>query len=120
MRLVGEPRVQAEPFAVQIAIRHRAQTRLAEAGLPLNLEVNSKQVYWPFTGDKQFQADDIKLKLTGKMTDYTLSMRTAVKGQDIPPATITLRSRMRRGRSNASCSVPVPSACASGQKTGCR
>lgn len=24
----------------------RAQTRLAEAGLPLNVEVNSKQIYW--------------------------------------------------------------------------
>lgn len=71
----------------------RAQARLAEAGLPLNLEVVSKQVYWPFTGDKQFQADDIKLKLTGKMTDYMLSMRTAVKGQDIPPATITLDAK---------------------------
>lgn len=71
----------------------RAQTRLAEAGLPLNLEVVSKQIYWPFTGDKQFQADDIKLKLTGKMTDYTLSMRTAVKGQNIPPATITLDAK---------------------------
>ncbi|MBY1057960.1 autotransporter assembly complex protein TamB [Citrobacter sp. Ce006] len=71
----------------------RAQTRLAEAGLPLNIEVVSKQIYWPFTGDKQFQADDIKLKLTGKMTDYTLSMRTAVKGQDIPPATITLDAK---------------------------
>ena len=65
----------------------RAQTRLAEAGLPLNVEVASRQVYWPFTGDKQFQADDIKLKLTGKM------MRTAVKGQDIPPATITLDAK---------------------------
>lgn len=71
----------------------RAQTRLAEAGLPLNLEVVSKQVYWPFTGDKQFQVDDIKLKLTGKMTDYTLSMHAAVKGQDIPPATITLDAK---------------------------
>ncbi|NTZ50508.1 autotransporter assembly complex protein TamB [Citrobacter gillenii] len=71
----------------------RAQTRLAEAGLPLNLEVVSKQVYWPFTGDKQFQADDIKLKLTGKMTDYTLSMHAAVKGQDIPPAIITLDAK---------------------------
>ena len=29
----------------------RAQTRLAEAGLPLNVEVNSKQLYWPFTGE---------------------------------------------------------------------
>lgn len=71
----------------------RGQTRLGEAGLPLNLEIVSQQLYWPFTGDKQFQADDLKLKLTGKMTDYTLSMRTAVKGQDLPPATITLDAK---------------------------
>ena len=49
-----------------------------------------------------------------------LCVRGEVSNYKIPPATITLRSRMRRGRSNASCSVPVPSACASGQKTGCR
>jgi translocation and assembly module TamB len=53
----------------------------------------SKQLYWPFTGEKQFQADDLKLKLSGKMTDYTLSFRTAVKGQDVPPATITLDAK---------------------------
>ena len=29
----------------------RGQTQLAEAGLPLNLEVVSKQLYWPFTGE---------------------------------------------------------------------
>ncbi|TCC13919.1 autotransporter assembly complex protein TamB [Kosakonia quasisacchari] len=71
----------------------RAQTQLAEAGLPLNLEITSKQLYWPFTGEKQYQADDLNLKLTGKMTDYTLAFRTAVKGQDVPPATITLDAR---------------------------
>ncbi|MDN2487375.1 autotransporter assembly complex protein TamB [Kosakonia sacchari] len=68
----------------------RAQTQLAEAGLPLDLEITSKQLYWPFTGEKQYQADDLNLKLTGKMTDYTLAFRTAVKGQDLLPATITL------------------------------
>ncbi|WP_054179626.1 autotransporter assembly complex protein TamB [Trabulsiella odontotermitis] len=71
----------------------RAQTQLAEAGLPLNVEVLSKQLYWPFTGEKQYQADDLKLKLSGKMTDYTLSFRTAVKGQGVPPATITLDAK---------------------------
>lgn len=71
----------------------RAQTRLAEAGLPLNLEVVSQRIARPLTGDTQFQADDLKLKLSGKMTDYTLSMRTTVKGQDIPPATITLDAK---------------------------
>ncbi|PDO86583.1 autotransporter assembly complex protein TamB [Kosakonia sacchari] len=68
----------------------RAQTQLAEAGLPLDLQITSKQLYWPFSGEKQYQADDLNLKLTGKMTDYVLSFRTAVKGQDLPPATITL------------------------------
>jgi translocation and assembly module TamB len=67
-----------------------AQTQLAQAGLPLNLEVVSKQLYWPFTGKKEVQADDLKLKFSGKMTDYKLSFRSAVKGEQIPPATITL------------------------------
>lgn len=68
----------------------RAQTRLAEPGLPLNLDLTSEQLYWPLTGPKQYQADDVKLKFTGKMTDYTLSFRTAVRGEQLPPATITL------------------------------
>jgi translocation and assembly module TamB len=71
----------------------RGQTQLAEAGLPLNLEIVSQQLYWPFTGEKQFQADDLKLKLSGKMTDYTLSFRTDVKGQGVPPAGITLDAK---------------------------
>lgn len=71
----------------------RAQTQLAEAGLPLNVDVVSKQLYWPFTGERQYQADDLKLKLSGKMTDYTLSFRTAVKGQSVPPATILLDAK---------------------------
>ncbi|WP_105588718.1 autotransporter assembly complex protein TamB [Cronobacter sakazakii] len=68
----------------------RGQTKLAEAGLPLNLDITSEQLYWPLTGPKQYQADDLKLKLSGKMTDYALSFRTAVKGDQLPPATITL------------------------------
>lgn len=71
----------------------RAQTQLAQAGLPLEVAVTSKQLYWPFTGEKQYQADDVSLTLTGKMTDYTLAFRTAVKGQDLPPATIRLDAK---------------------------
>ena len=93
LQVGGEVRKQLE-FGVNLSgpvdIVLRGQTQLAEAGLPLNLDITSEQLYWPFTGEKQYQADDLKLKLTGKMTDYTLSFRTAVKGQDVPPATITL------------------------------
>jgi translocation and assembly module TamB len=56
-----------------VAATLRADAQLAEAGLPLNMELKSKQLYWPFTGEKQFQADDVQLKFSGKMTDYTLA-----------------------------------------------
>lgn len=75
-----------------VDITLQAQARLAEAGLPLNLEINSQQLYWPFTGEKQFQADKLALKLSGKATDYQLDFSTAVSGQDLPPATINLNA----------------------------
>nr|VUD35328.1 Uncharacterised protein [Raoultella sp. NCTC 9187] len=71
----------------------RAETQLAEAGLPLNMELKSKQLYWPFSGEKQFQADDLQLTFSGKMTDYALAMSTAVKGQSLPPAKISLNAK---------------------------
>ncbi|AUV02881.1 autotransporter assembly complex protein TamB [Phytobacter ursingii] len=93
LKVGGEVRKQLE-FGVNLSgpvdVVLRGQTQLAEAGLPLNLDITSEQLYWPFTGEKQYQADDLKLKLTGKMTDYTLSFRTAIKGQEVPPATLTL------------------------------
>lgn len=96
LKLGGDVRNQLElgvNLSGPVDMSLRAQTQLAEAGLPLNLEVNSKQLYWPFTGEKQFQADDLKLKLSGKMTDYTLSFATAVKGQGVPPANIKLDAK---------------------------
>src|SRR5690606_5102519 len=58
-----------------------------------SVDVVSQQLYGTFTGERQYQADDLKLKLSGKMTDYTLSFRTAVKGQSVPPATILLDAK---------------------------
>ncbi|MFP5597689.1 autotransporter assembly complex protein TamB [Kluyvera sp. 142486] len=96
LKVGGEVRKQLElgvNLSGPVDMSLRAQTQLAEAGLPFNLEINSKQLYWPFTGEKQYQADDLKLKLGGKMTDYTLSFRTAVKGQGVPPADITIDAK---------------------------
>jgi translocation and assembly module TamB len=59
----------------------------------------SKQLYWPFTGEKQFQADDLQLKFSGKMTDYTLAFRTAVKGQSLPPAKLRWMPKATNSRS---------------------
>ncbi|WP_373962753.1 autotransporter assembly complex protein TamB [Kosakonia sacchari] len=93
LKVGGEMRKQLEVgvnLSGPVDMDLRAQTQLAEAGLPLDLQITSTQLYWPFSGEKQYQADDLNLKLTGKMTDYVLSFRTAVKGQDLPSATITL------------------------------
>lgn len=76
-----------------VSLNLRGQTRLAEAGLPLNLQLVSPRLAWPLTGAAQYQADDLALKFTGKMTDYRLSLRTTVKGQDLPPAVITLDAK---------------------------
>ncbi|WP_343530048.1 autotransporter assembly complex protein TamB [Yokenella regensburgei] len=96
LKVGGELRKQLDVgvnLSGPVDISLRAQAQLAQAGLPLNVEVLSKQLYWPFTGEKAFQADDLKLKLSGKMTDYTLSFRTAVKGKGVPPANITLDAK---------------------------
>ena len=66
----------------------KAQTQLAEAGLPLTLAVDSKQLYWPLSGDKAYQADDFKLRFSGKMTDYKLSLKSSLQGKDLPEATL--------------------------------
>lgn len=96
MKIGGELRKQLEVginLSGQVDASLRAQARLAEAGLPFNMELQSKQLYWPFTGARQFQADNLALKLGGKATDYTLSFKTAVKGQDVPPASIALDAK---------------------------
>ncbi|MEB6337152.1 autotransporter assembly complex protein TamB [Serratia rhizosphaerae] len=66
------------------------QTELAEAGLPLSLTLQSKRLKWPLTGVSQYQVNDLRLRLNGKATDYALSTRADIKGQDLPPALLTL------------------------------
>ncbi|MEZ2584354.1 autotransporter assembly complex protein TamB [Kluyvera intermedia] len=96
LKIAGDVRKQLEVgvnLSGQVDMNLRAQAQLAEAGLPFNVAIDSKQLYWPFTGEKQFQADKLKLKLGGKMTDYTLSFSTNVKGEGVPPADITIDAK---------------------------
>ncbi len=67
-----------------------ASTELAQAGLPLAMTLTSPQLRWPLTGPVQYQADNLNFSFTGKATDYLMSLRTAVKGEAIPPADISL------------------------------
>ncbi|WP_345830174.1 translocation/assembly module TamB domain-containing protein [Erwinia sp. HDF1-3R] len=70
-----------------------AGARLAEAGLPLSLALQSAQLRWPLNGETQYQADNLNFSFKGKATDYVMSLRTALKGQGIPPATLTLNGK---------------------------
>lgn len=66
------------------------QTELAQAGLPLNLALQSNALQWPLAGTPQFQAKGFKLKFSGKVTDYTLSLHSDFSGDQIPPATLSI------------------------------
>lgn len=59
-------------------------------GLPLALTLQSKQLKWPLSGEAQYQVNDFRLRFNGKATDYALSTRANIKGQDLPPAVLTL------------------------------
>ncbi|WP_261642441.1 autotransporter assembly complex protein TamB [Erwinia mallotivora] len=73
-----------------VRVQMDAQTRLAEAGLPLSVTLQSPQLRWPLSGETAYQADDLHFSFSGKMTDYAMSLKAALKGQAIPPATLTL------------------------------
>ncbi|MDX7990184.1 autotransporter assembly complex protein TamB [Xenorhabdus littoralis] len=67
-----------------------AQTELAKAGLPVRLTLESKQLQWPLTGKPEYQLDGVKLRLNGQASHYDLSLRSGIKGNEIPPALLTL------------------------------
>ncbi|MEG3130753.1 translocation/assembly module TamB domain-containing protein [Pantoea cypripedii] len=67
-----------------------AAAQPAVAGLPLSLRLTSLELRWPLTGPVQYQADNLDYQFKGKATDYVMSLRTAVKGEGVPPAAISL------------------------------
>ncbi|MBW1216001.1 translocation/assembly module TamB [Pantoea allii] len=67
-----------------------ASAQPAVAGLQLALNLTSPQLRWPLTGAIQYQADNLNYQFKGKATDYVMSLRTSVKGESVPPATVAL------------------------------
>ncbi|WON77300.1 translocation/assembly module TamB domain-containing protein [Serratia sp. UGAL515B_01] len=74
------------PVSAQLDV----QTQLAEAGLPLLLTLQSKQLKWPLAGEAQYQINDLRLRFNGNASDYALSTRADIRGQELPPAVLTL------------------------------
>lgn len=69
------------------------QTRLAESGLPLLLTLQSKQLQWPLSGEPEYRVQDFRLRFNGKATDYALSTRAKITGQQLPASTLTLEGK---------------------------
>ncbi|PHM44507.1 translocation and assembly module TamB [Xenorhabdus mauleonii] len=70
-----------------------AQTELAKAGLPLRLTLQSQKLQWPLKGKPDYQLDGVKLRLNGEANNYALSLRSDIKGNDIPPASLMLDAK---------------------------
>lgn len=69
-----------------------ADTSPGIAGMPINLSLTVPKVQWPLTASAQYQVDNIALNLTGKVTDYQIKSKFAVKGENIPATTVDLSS----------------------------
>ncbi|MBC8952204.1 translocation/assembly module TamB domain-containing protein [Xenorhabdus sp. PB62.4] len=70
-----------------------AQAELAKAGLPLRLTLESSQLKWPLKEKAEYQLDGVKLRFNGQASRYDLSLRSDIKGSDIPPALLMLDAK---------------------------
>lgn len=80
-------------LAGPVNARLNAQTELATAGLPLDIHLTSPQLRWPLTDQVQYQADNLDFSVKGKATDYIVSLGAAIKGESLPPATLSLNAK---------------------------
>lgn len=71
----------------------QGQTELATPGLPLKLAIASPRLRWPLTGKTQYQVDNVAFNVDGKATDYKTTLKAAISGADIPPATVNLNGK---------------------------
>ncbi len=74
------------PVRAQLAV----QTELAQAGLPIDLNLQSDALQWPLTGTPQYQVKGFNMKFSGKATDYVLSLRSSFSGDQLPSANLSL------------------------------
>ncbi|AKH63648.1 MULTISPECIES: translocation/assembly module TamB domain-containing protein [Photorhabdus] len=70
-----------------------AQAELAKAGLPVRMTLESQQLSWPLTGEPEYQLDNVKMRLNGKTSGYDLSLRSGIKGNEMPPALLVLDAK---------------------------
>ncbi len=77
-------------FSGPVKAQLNAKTRLADAGLPLNVALASPGFQWPLSGDAQYRLRNLAVNIDGKAVDYTLAVHGALSGEGLPPADLAL------------------------------
>lgn len=70
-----------------------AEVALSQAGLPIQLTLESQQLNWPLQGEPEYRLKDLRLRMNGKVMGYDLSMRTNIDGRNVPPTLLTLDAK---------------------------
>ncbi|MXP67689.1 translocation/assembly module TamB domain-containing protein [Pantoea sp. Aalb] len=70
-----------------------AVLQLSKVGLPLSLVISSSELHWPLSDSVQYQVYNFNYKLTGRVNDYIMSLRTIFKSNIIPLSNIVLNAR---------------------------
>ncbi|WP_445495357.1 autotransporter assembly complex protein TamB [Photorhabdus sp. SF281] len=70
-----------------------AQVELAKVGLPVRMTLESQQLSWPLAGEPEYQLDNVKMRLNGKTSGYDVSLRSGIKGNEIPSALLVLDAK---------------------------
>lgn len=68
-------------------------TQLAQAGLPLTLNVSSDKLKWPLIGPADYQLSKLDIKLHGNADQFYLGLISSITGKQIPPTTINLTGK---------------------------
>ena len=70
-----------------------AEAVLSQAGLPIQLTIESQHLNWSLQGESEYRLKDLRLRLNGKVTAYDLSLRTDINGRDVPPTLLLLDAK---------------------------
>lgn len=70
-----------------------AEASLSQAGLPIQLTIESHRLNWPLQGKPEYCLKDLRLRLNGNVMNYNLSLRTSIDGQDVLPILLTLDAK---------------------------
>lgn len=76
----------------------KGQVKPLEKKLPAYLTIKTDQAGWPLDTNAIAQANDVQINIDGNMDDYQIDLKSKVKGEQIPDATIHLKSKTNTSR----------------------